>query len=113
MGFLTEEIDRDFTLVPATTTWNSKTFDVHNWNQKMALIKADQQVTVSILYTMQTEKLVEDVSLFYVLTTAKGVTLPANEIIPFGVEDPVHFFKVRILAGLNNTNVEVLVLGSR
>ena len=124
-SYVTERIDDQYMTVGATTTALSKTFIVHGWNQKMLLIAADQQITVSIMYTFQTDMPGRDSrpsewksleipdSEFYVLTTAKNVVLAANEIIPYGVEDPVHFVKVKVVTGGNPTNVKILALGSR
>lgn len=117
-GYVTERIDDQFlATVAPTTTVLSKTFVVYGWNQKMLLISADQQITVSIMYTFQTDlpgrRIEIPDSEFLVLSTANGVVLAANEIIPYGVEDPVHFVKVRVVTGLNPTNVKILALGSR
>jgi len=113
-SYTTERIDDEYmaALTPSGTHY-SKAFIWHGWSQKLLLILADQQVTVSIMYTMNTEYPLPNNAEFYVLTTAKNVVLAANEIIPFGVEDPVHFVKVKIDTGLNPTNVRILALGSR
>jgi hypothetical protein len=117
-SYATERIgDQYMAAVAPTSTVLSKTFVLHGWNQKMVLIAADQQITVSIMYTFQTDLPPRGVEIpdaeFLVLTTAKNVVLPANEIIPYGVEDPVHYVKVRVETGGNPTNVKILVLGSR
>ena len=110
-SYVTEELDRDVMTIGATTTALSKTFVVYGWNQKMLLILSDQQVVVTIMYTLQTQHAPQD-ALFFPLSTAKNVTLLAGEIIPFGVEDPVQFVKVKVVT-TNPSEVQILALGSR
>jgi len=110
-SFSTDEIDRDYLNISGASTTRSKTFTVNGWNQKMILIKADQQVVLTIMYTLITQIAPQD-SYFFPLSTAKNVTLLANEIIPFGVEDPIQFLQVEVTT-TGPAVVEILALGSR
>lgn len=112
--FVTERIDDEFLTCPAAaTTYYSKVFDVRDWNQKLLLIMSDQQVVVSIMYTFDTQSPPAQVTEFFVLTTANAATLAPNFIIPYGVEDPVHFVRVKVETQASAAVVRIQALGSR